>query len=70
MSPMLPHYRVDVDRATGDWLTTPEYLGHVDRDKHLQQQDTDDVHFDTHEVSDERLPVTTATWAITVVWKD
>lgn len=67
---LLPHFRVEVRRSTGDWLTPPEYLGHVDRDKHLHQQETDDVIYDTYDNSDGCLPGTTKTWALTVVWKD
>lgn len=66
----LPHFRVEVGRATGDWLTAPEYLGQVDRDQHLQQQETADVIYDTYEHEDGGLPPTKTLWALTVIWKD
>lgn len=68
---LLPHYRVDVDRATGDWLTTPEYLGaDVDRDAHYNRHDTDAECYDIATMSDGCLPETFKFIAITVVWKD
>lgn len=66
----LPHYRVEVARATGDWLTAPEYLGEVDREAHLRQQETAEVIYDTYEHSDDAMPATITLWALTVVWKD
>lgn len=69
-SKTLPHYRVEADRRTGDWLTEPEYTGDVDRDAHLARQDNDAEHYDTHEFGNGHLPETRTTAAITIVWRD
>lgn len=65
----LDHYRVDADRVTGDWLTTPEHVGEVDMDDHLATPDTLDTHNDIHEFSNEGLPPVLTTVAITITWR-
>ncbi len=69
-SKLLPHYRVEVARATGDWLTTPEYVGDVDMDEHLATPDTDISHCDTCELGDGCLPQTLTTIAVTITWRE
>lgn len=66
----LDHYRVDADRVTGDWLTTPEYVGEVDMEEHLATPDTPDTHHDLHEFSNDGLPQVLTTVAVTITWKD
>ncbi len=68
---LLPHFRVEVDRATGDWLTTPEYLGcDVDSVAHVNRQDTDTECYDIARQGDGCLPETFKFIAVTIVWKD
>lgn len=64
----LPHYLVVADRA-GNWLAAPEYLGEVDLDQHLQQEDTNSVNHDLYRFSDDNLPPTYTQAAITIHWR-
>lgn len=54
---------VRADRATGEWLDTPEFLEVIKLSAWLENEDDDSVHFDTYEVDGE-------TRGIVVRWVD
>lgn len=63
----IKQYTVEADRATGEWIGEPEYVGTVSRDIWNAKQDTDALHFDTYEAGD---PLQSETRAIEIRWVD
>ena len=56
-------FKVQSDRATGEWLTIPEWKQTTKVDEWHCMEDTEDIHYDTFESQGK-------TCAIEVHWKD
>ena len=46
---MIKQYSVIADPETGDWLTTPRFVGYVDEKEWIKKADTLQTHYDCFE---------------------
>ena len=65
---MIDQYKVEADRATGQWHGPEQYEGEIDQAEWAKKVDTDNCHYDTYQKQDQ--DGNWQTCAIEVTWVD